>query len=79
LDTDRLKPTLLNQDCLTTPADAVALAHPRLPFRVGVDVRSIIVEKIALNVGLAGLIQKVKLVGPQIRVVAFDVGIELRD
>src|SRR5207237_238019 len=51
------------------------LAHPCLPFRVGVNVRSIIVKKIALNLGLAGLIQKVKLVRPQIRVVAFEIGI----
>src|SRR6202030_2088276 len=51
------------------------LAHPCLPFRVGVDVRSIIVEKIALNVGLAGLIQKVKLVRPQIWIIALHVGI----
>ena len=34
------------------------LAHPCLPFRVGVDIRSIIVEKVALNIGLAGLIEK---------------------
>ena len=52
-----------------------SLLHPCLPFRIGVDVRSIIVEKIALNFGLAGLIQKVKLVGPQIRIITFHIRI----
>ena len=33
----------------------LSLLHPCLPFRVGVDVRSIIVEKITLNFGLAAL------------------------
>src|SRR2546423_14982561 len=51
------------------------LAHPCLPFPVGVDIRSIIVEKIALNVGLAGLVQKVKLVRPQIRIITLHSGI----
>jgi hypothetical protein len=32
----------------------VLLAHPCLPFRVGVHIGSIVVEEVALNVGLAG-------------------------
>src|ERR1700722_3220815 len=51
------------------------LAHPGLPLGVGVDVGAIVVEQIALNVGLPGLIEKIKFIGPEIRVVAFDVGI----
>src|SRR3954462_12846694 len=53
----------------------LGLLHPCLPFWVGVDVRSIIVEKIALNFGLAGLVQKVKLVRPQIWIITFHIGI----
>src|ERR1700759_2876512 len=51
------------------------LAHPGLPFRISVDVRSIIVEEIALNFGLAGLVQEVKLVHPQVRCVTLHAGI----
>src|SRR6202162_4085915 len=51
------------------------LAHPCLPFRVSVHIGSIIVEEVALNVGLAGLVEKGKFIGPEIRVVAFRVGI----
>ena len=53
----------------------LVLAHPRLPFRVGIDVGAVVVEEVALNVGLSGLIQKIKFVDPEIGVVAFDVGI----
>src|SRR5258706_9222262 len=31
------------------------LAHPRLPLRIVVDVRAVVVEEIALDVGLPGL------------------------
>src|SRR5438270_7345021 len=50
-------------------------AHPSLPLWVGIDVRAIVVEQVALNVGLAGLVEKGKFIGPEIRVVAFYVGI----
>ena len=53
----------------------LSLLHPCLPFRIGVDVRSIIVEKITLNFGLAGLVEKIKFIGPEIRVIAFRIGI----
>jgi hypothetical protein len=53
----------------------LVLAHPRLPFRIGVDIGAIVVEQIALNLGLARLIQKIEFVRPQIRVMAFDVRI----
>src|SRR5208282_2702451 len=51
------------------------LAHPRLPFRVSVDIGPIVVKQVALNVRLAGLAEKGKLIGPEIRVVAFEVRI----
>jgi hypothetical protein len=51
------------------------LAHPGLPFRVGVHIRAVIVEEVALNVGLACLIQKSKFIGPEIWVITFYVGI----
>src|SRR6266851_5661789 len=50
-------------------------AHPCLPLRIGIYVGSIVVKQVALNLGLAGLIEKVKFIGPQIGVVAFHVGI----
>jgi hypothetical protein len=52
------------------------LAHPGLPFRVSVDIGSIAVEEVALNLGLAGLIEKVEFICPEIRVIAFDVGVQ---
>ena len=51
------------------------LAHPGLPLGVGVDVGPVIIEEIALNIGLAGLVKKGKLIGPQIRVVALNIGV----
>src|ERR1700692_3067785 len=51
------------------------LAHPSLPLGVGVDVRAVVVKEVALNVCLVGLVEKGKFIGPEIRVVAFDVGI----
>src|SRR5580658_9854115 len=51
------------------------LAHPGLPLGVGLDVRAVVVEEVALNVGLAGLVEKSKFIGPKIRVIALHVGI----
>src|SRR5215470_18641307 len=51
------------------------LAHPCLPFRVGLQIGSIVVEQLALNVSLAGLLEKGKFVGPEIWVIAFWIGI----
>src|SRR5438094_6806543 len=51
------------------------LAHPGLPLGVGVDVGAVVVEEVALNLGLAGLAEKGKLIGPEIRVIAFYVWI----
>ena len=51
------------------------LAHPGLPFRVGIHIRSIVVKEVALNLGLAGLAEKGKFIRPEIRVLAFDVQI----
>src|ERR1700674_287714 len=48
-------------------------AHPGLPPGVGVDVRAVVVEEVALDVGLAGLVEKGEFIRPEIRVVAFDV------
>src|SRR5262245_37073744 len=51
------------------------LAQPGLPLRVGVQIGSIVVEQLALNVSLAGLSEKGKFVGPEIWVIAFWIGI----
>src|SRR5258708_30761790 len=51
------------------------LAHPSLPLGICFDVRAVVVEKVALNFGLAGLGEKGKLIGPEIGVIAFHVGI----
>src|ERR1700693_5947266 len=51
------------------------LAHPSLPLGVGVDVCAVVVEEVALNVGLSGLVEKGKFIGPEIRVITFHVGI----
>jgi class 3 adenylate cyclase len=41
------------------------LAHPGLPLRVGIHIGSVVVEEIALDLSLVGLIKKVKLVSPR--------------
>src|SRR5260370_39495237 len=51
------------------------LAHPRLPFWIGVHIGSIVVEQITLNVGLTRLVEKIKLIGPEIGVGAFHLRI----
>src|SRR5205809_6830337 len=68
----------IEREIILTPDHEEArlgLLHPCLPLRVSVDVRPIIVEEITLNFSLAGLIEKIILVSPKIRVVAFKVGI----
>src|SRR5260221_8508243 len=50
-------------------------SHPRLPLGIGRDVSTVVVEEIALNVGLARLTEKGELVRPEIRVVPVDVRI----
>src|SRR5580692_99512 len=54
-----------------SPKARLRVAHPSLPFRVVVHIRSIVVEQVSLNLGLAGLAEKGEFIGPQIRVVAF--------
>ena len=49
--------------------------HPSLPRGVCVDVSAIVVEEVALNVGLTRLAKKCKFISPQIRVVPLDPGI----
>src|SRR5712671_6074806 len=51
------------------------LAHPRLPLGIGLDICAVVVEEIALNIGLARLIEKGELVRPEIRVVPVEVRI----
>src|SRR5579872_2708583 len=51
------------------------LAHPGLPLGVGVDVCPVIIKEIALNLGLTGLVKKVEFIAPEIRVIAFNIGI----
>ena len=53
----------------------LAAMHPILPFGVGVDIGAVVVEHVALNVGLPRLTEKSKFIGPQIRVIAIHVGI----
>ena len=70
--------TGLEREIILPPKDEQArllLAHPSLPLRVCVHVRSIVVEKIALNLRLSRLIQEVKLVGPQIRIITLHIRI----
>ena len=40
------------------------LAHPGLPLGIIFDVRAVVVEEVNLNLALAGLVEKVKLIGP---------------
>src|SRR5438445_9654414 len=49
--------------------------HPSLPPGIVFDVGAVVVEEIALNLDLAGLIEKSKFIRPQIGVIAFHVGI----
>src|SRR5579864_4870994 len=51
------------------------LAHPGLPLGIGVHIGSVIVEKVALDVSLARLIEKGKFIGPKIWVVALHIWI----
>src|SRR5260370_927518 len=50
-------------------------AHPCLPLGVGVDIRAVVVEEVALNIHLAGLAKKGKFIRPEIRGIALDVRI----
>src|SRR5579862_228081 len=68
----------LERQVVLAPQDEktrLLLAHPRLPLRVVVDVRAVVVEQVALNVGLSGLAEKSEFIGPEIRVIAFHVRI----
>ncbi|HET8851805.1 MAG TPA: hypothetical protein VFN02_04705, partial [Ktedonobacteraceae bacterium] len=58
-----------------TSRGRLGLTHPFLPLRVGSDVGLIIVKQIALDVSLAWLVQVTVFIGPQIRIVALDLGI----
>src|SRR6266481_3998338 len=51
------------------------LAHPCLPFGICLDVGAVVVKQVALNVGLAGLVEKCEFIGPEIRVIAIHVRI----
>src|SRR6267378_8582876 len=50
-------------------------AHPRLPLGVGVDVRAVVIDEVALNIHVAGLAKKGEFIGPEIRGIALAVGI----
>src|SRR6266850_1503196 len=68
----------LERQVVLAPEDekpGLPLAHPCLPLGIGVDVRAVVVEEVALNVGLAGLVEKSEFIGPEIRVIALHVGI----
>src|SRR5467141_2549040 len=47
------------------------LTHPSLPPWIVFDVGAVVAEDVALNLDLAGLIEKRKFIRPQIRVIAF--------
>src|SRR3954468_3433441 len=49
--------------------------HPSLPPGIVFDVGAVVVKEVALNLDLTGLIEKSKFIRPQIRVIAFHVGI----
>src|SRR5580704_16346 len=51
------------------------LAHPCLPFWVGVHVGTVVVEEVALNLRLPWRIQKCVLIGPKIRIVELNLRI----
>ena len=51
------------------------VTHPILPFGVGFHIGAVVVEHVALNVGLARLTEKSKFIDPPIRVIAIHVGI----
>src|SRR5580765_1213889 len=51
------------------------LAHPGLPLWVRLHIGSIVIEQIALNIGLVGLVEEIEFIGPEIRIVAFHVRI----
>jgi len=42
----------------------LGLLHPRLPFGIGLDISAVVVEEIALNIRLSGLVKKRIFVGP---------------
>jgi hypothetical protein len=53
----------------------LAAMHPILLFGVRVDIGAVVVEHVALNVGLARSTEKGKFIGSQTRVIAINVGI----
>jgi hypothetical protein len=65
----------MTHTCPKSPTGAAALTHPSLPPGIVFDVGAVVVEEVALNLDLAGLIEKSKFVRPQIGVIAFHVGI----
>jgi hypothetical protein len=58
-----------------SPASAAAFLASKPATWVILGVCAVVVEEVALNVCLAGLIEKIKFIGPEIRVIAFPVGI----
>jgi hypothetical protein len=50
-------------------------AHPCLPFGVGVHVRAVFVEEVALNSAWTGWFRKANSSVQKIRVIAFHVGV----
>ena len=53
----------------------LSFVHPRLPRWICLDVRAVIVEEVALNVGLHGSIKKSEFVSPKIGVIALHIRI----
>src|SRR5436190_21803780 len=68
----------LERQVVFAPQDekpGLRLTHPSLPLGISFNIGTVVVEEVALNVGLARLAEKSKFIGPQIRVIALHVGI----
>src|ERR1035441_9882506 len=51
------------------------LLHPCLPLRISIDVRTVVIEKIALNLCVAWRVQECVLIRPKVRVIEFNIRI----
>jgi hypothetical protein len=51
------------------------LLEPCLPLWISIDIRTVVIEEIALDLRLPWRIQKCVLIGPKIRIIELDLGI----
>ena len=74
----RLRFRGVERELILTPdhqKSGLFLSHPGLPLGVGIDVCPVIIEEIALNIGLTGLAEKGKFIGPQVWIITLNIGI----